>query len=231
MLVRSKMTPDVITASPETTLAAARDITREHRIRHLPIVDNGVMVGIISDRDLTLATPPVWATDHAELIQALHTRTVAEHMITTVITVSPTSPIEDAAQLLYTHRIGCLPVMDDGKLVGIISETDLLRAYAELFGIQRGAVRIEVRMQDRPGELARVVRLIGIEMHANIVGMVVPPIEDGHSLAIMHVQVESPRPIVEALRKLGYQVGSPSIDLAVAAIPAQQRPARAFAAL
>jgi acetoin utilization protein AcuB len=120
--------------------------------------------------------------------------------------------------------------MDDGKLVGIISETDLLRAYAELFGIQRGAVRIEVRMQDRPGELARVVRLIGIEMRANIVGMVVPPIEEGQSLAIMHVQVNSPRPIVEALTKLGYQAGSPSIDLA-APVPAQQRPARAFAAL
>src|SRR3954452_21328492 len=82
MLVNSKMTRDVITASPITTLASALEITREHRIRHLPIVDNGKLVGLISDRDLRLATPPVWASDHAELLSALQTRTVGEHMVT-----------------------------------------------------------------------------------------------------------------------------------------------------
>lgn len=207
------MTEGVITASPQTTLAGALEITREHRIRHLPIVENGKLVGLISDRDLRLATPPVWASDHAELLQALQTRTVGEHMVRNIISITPSAPIEEAAQLMYTNRIGCLPVLDGDDLVGILSETDLLRAYAELFGVQRNSTRIEVLMPDRPGELARVVRLIGIEMRANIVGMVVPPITGERSLAIMHVQVADPVAIMEALRKIGYVVGSPSVDL------------------
>ena len=213
MLVRTKMTHDVITAAPDTTLASALATTRTHRIRHLPIVENDQLVGLISDRDLRLAMPPVWAPDHGELLQTLQVRTVSELMVSDLITTSPDTPIEEAAQLLYTHRIGCLPVLDNARLVGILSETDLLRAYAELFGVQRGATRIEVLMPDRPGELARVVRLIGIEMRANIVGMVVPPIDHQQSLAIIHVQVEKPELIVEALRKIGYRVGSPALDL------------------
>lgn len=233
MLVRSKMTRDVITASPETTLAGALDITRTHRIRHLPIVQNDRLVGLISDRDLRSATPPVWAADHAELLQALQTHTVGEHMVSTIISISPDAPIEEAAQLMYTNRIGCLPVIDGTKLVGILSETDLLRAYAELFGVQRNSTRIEVLMPDRPGELARVVRLIGIEMRANIVGMVVPPIDGERSLAIMHVQVDNPETIMEALRKIGYHVGSPSVDLDAIpeAPPTEPRRSRALAEL
>src|SRR4051812_34758502 len=113
MIVRSKMTRDVITASPETSLAGALDITRNHRIRHLPIVDNGRLVGLISDRDLRLATPPVWAADHTELLQALKTRTVGEHMVSNIISIAPDAPIEEAAQLMYSNRIGCLPVLDN----------------------------------------------------------------------------------------------------------------------
>jgi acetoin utilization protein AcuB len=214
MLVRSKMTRDVITVSPDTSLAQALEITRGHRIRHLPVVNsNGKLVGLISDRDLRLATPPVWAADHAELLKALHTRTVGDHMVSKIIGIAPGAPIEDAAQLMYNNRIGCLPVLDNGELVGILSETDLLRAYAELFGVQRNSTRIEVLMPDRPGELARIVRVIGIEMRANITGLVMPPIDGDRSLAIMHVQVENPTDIMEALRKIGYQVGSPSVDL------------------
>jgi acetoin utilization protein AcuB len=229
MLVTSKMTHDVITASPETTLAGALEITRTHRIRHLPVAADGKLVGIISDRDLRLAYPPVWAADHAELMDALQTRTVGDHMIKDLITISVNAPIEEAAELMYSKRIGCLPVMDGDTMVGILSETDLLRAYAELFGVQRGATRIEVLMPDRPGELARIVRLIGIEMRANIVGMVVPPIEGDRSLAIIHIQVEDAEAIMEALRKIGYHVGSPSVDLDSVPDTAEPRRTRALA--
>ena len=80
MLVRNKMTPNVITASPDTTLADALKLTRGHRIRHLPVMQNGRLVGLVSDRDLRLAMPPVWAsdTDHHELRTALNTRAVRE---------------------------------------------------------------------------------------------------------------------------------------------------------
>ena len=150
MLVRSRMTSEVYAASPDTTLAEALTITRSKRIRHLPVLDGGRLVGVVTDRDLRLAMPPIWAAQHDELQAALNTRRVREVMITNVITVPPELPIEHAAKLLYTHRIGCLPVLDGGKLVGILTETDLLRAFAELFGATEPSTRIEVHVEPAP---------------------------------------------------------------------------------
>ncbi|MBR9989139.1 MAG: CBS domain-containing protein [Gemmatimonadetes bacterium] len=214
MLVRSRMTPHVHTVSPETTLAEALSISREHRIRHLPVLDDSRrLVGIVTDRDLRLAMPPIWADEHGELTQALHTRRVGELMITNIITALPDTPMEDAARLLYTHHIGCLPVLEDDRLIGILTETDLLRAFAELFGGQKLTKRVEVQLPNRPGELARVVRLIGIEKKINIAGMVVPPVKGGEDcVAIMHLQVDDPSEIAHALRKVGYRVGTPSLE-------------------
>lgn len=213
MLVRSRMTPNVHTASPDTTLAEALAITRAHSIRHLPILENGRLVGLLSDRDLRLAIPPAWASQHEELLAALNDRTVGEIMVTEIIAVHPDTPVEDAARLLYTHRIGCLPVLDGDDLVGIITETDLLRAFTEIFGARSAATRVEVQMPNRPGELARVVRLIGIENRVNIASMVVPPLRGGEeSVAIMQLQTQEPQSIIFALRKCGYRVGSPSLE-------------------
>jgi CBS domain-containing protein len=103
--------------------------------------------------------------------------------------------------------------LEDDRLVGILTETDLLRAFAELFGARTPSRRVEVQMPNRPGELARVVRLIGIEKKINIAGMVVPPLRGGEDcVAIMHLQVEDASEIVHALRKVGYRVGTPSLE-------------------
>ncbi len=214
MLVRSRMTPNVYTASPDTTIAEALNITRSHNIRHLPVLQGGRLVGLVTDRDLRLAMPPIWADQRDELQRALHSRTVGEVMVKQIITATPTTPVEEAARLLYENRIGCLPVMDGDELAGILTETDLLRALVELLGTHQPSSRVEVRMPNRPGELARVVRLVGIEHKINITGLVLPP--TGHeteSVAIMHLQTENARPVIDALRKLGYQVGSPSLEL------------------
>ena len=224
MLVRSRMTADVVTASPSITLAEALTLTRSHRIRHLPVLENGRLVGLVTDRDLRLAMPPIWVEQSDELRSALHKKTVGEVMIRSIITTEPSVPIEDAARALYEHRIGCLPVMEDGKLVGILTETDVLRSFVELFGQGERSSRIEIRMQNRPGELARVVRLIGIDFKVNITGMVVPPLSGtDDSVAIVHIQTLQPEPIIEQLQKLGYSAGSPSLEDEPAAVPTERR--------
>jgi acetoin utilization protein AcuB len=214
MLVRSRMTADVIAASPTITLAEALTLTRKHRIRHLPVLENDRLIGLVTDRDLRLAMPPIWANEHEELRDALYQKKVADVMVKEIITTHPNIPIEDAARKLYEHRIGCLPVLDNDKLVGILTETDVLRSFVELFGKGDKSSRIEIRMQNRPGELARVVRLIGIDNKANITGMVVPPLGGtDDSVAIVHIQVQDPQPILEQLRNLGYTAGSPALEL------------------
>lgn len=214
MLVRSRMTAEVQAVTPQHTIADALALTREHRIRHLPVVEDGGLVGIVTERDLRLAAPPVWAVGGEEVRAALSSKKVGDVMGPHVITATPETPIEEAAKLLYENRIGCVPVMKDGTLVGILTESDLLRALVELFGAHHPFSRLEIRMPNRAGELARVVRVIGIEHKVNISGLIVPPSEgESYSTAIFQLVTTDPLPIIAALRKLGYKVGWPAIDL------------------
>lgn len=214
MLVRSRMTAELITAAPSTTLAEALTLTRTHRIRHLPIVENGRLAGVVSDRDLRLAMPPIWAEEQDDLRKALGSKTVREVMVSSIISTTPDTPIEQAAKLFYEHRIGCLPVMEGEQLVGILTETDVLRSFVELFGAGEPSSRLEIRIPNRPGELARVVRLIGIDNKINITGIVMPPLPGTNdNVAIVHVQTLDPRNVIEQLRNIGYQVGWPALDL------------------
>jgi acetoin utilization protein AcuB len=211
------MTPDVPTVSPDTTIAQALSVCREHRLRHLPVLRDGRLVGLVTDRDLRLGMPPIWAEDQVELQHLLRTRTVGEVMSTDLVTTSPDLPIEEAGRLLYSNHIGCVPVMEGDELIGLLTETDLVRSFVELFHTGGPSSRVEVRMPNRPGELARVVRVIGIEHRINITGMVMPPSEGGDGyVAIMHLATLDAAPIVIALRKLGYEVGWPSLDLPAA---------------
>ena len=213
MLVRSRMTSHVLTVSPTTTIVDALTLARAERIRHLPVVDQERLVGIVTERDLRTAVPPAWTDERDEYKQSVSTRRVREVMTSAVITASPTTPVEEASKLMYENRIGCLPVIDGNTVVGIITETDLLRALVELFGANHPSARVEIRLPNHAGELARVVRVIGIEYKVNICGLVVPPAESAEfNTAIVQLQTADPLPIIEALRKLGYQVGWPSLE-------------------
>ncbi|MGQ0563119.1 MAG: CBS and ACT domain-containing protein [Gemmatimonadota bacterium] len=212
------MTANVLTVTPATTLGEALRMVREHGIRHLPVLDGGKLAGVVSDRDLRLAAPPVWAsdTDYTALRTTFENKTISDVMTTAHELVSTTeiTPIEDAARQMYEHRIGCLPVMRGSELVGILTETDVMRSFVELFGTDAGSSRIEVLIPNRPGELSRVVRAIGIDFKINISGLVMPPIAAGDdALVIAHVQTSEPEELIEHLRKIGYKVGSPALDL------------------
>jgi acetoin utilization protein AcuB len=223
MLVRSRMTADVLTVSPTTTLGEALAMTREHTIRHLPVVEQGKLVGILTDRDLRLAAPPVWAsdTDYAALRATFEQKTIADVMTAhAIVSTTEETPIEDAARVMYEHRIGCLPVMNGDALVGILTETDVMRAFVELFSKDETESRIELQIPNRPGELSRIVRAIGVDFKMNINGMVMPPMpagDDAH--LIIHVQATNVDALVEHLRQIGYRVGSPSLDLDRPAAP------------
>ncbi len=134
MIVRDLMTSAVITALPSMPIFEARDLMRKERIRHLPVITlDGRLVGIVTDRDIRLNLPSqatslsVWEINH--LLAKL---TVDDVMTETVISVGPMRPARDAAQLMVDHQIGALPVEDAGRLVGIVTETDLLRAFIKM---------------------------------------------------------------------------------------------------
>jgi acetoin utilization protein AcuB len=170
-------------------------------------------VGIVSDRDLRGAAPPAGSLPEEERLRFLEEQRIGGIMKRDVVSVDPNTPVEEAARIMATRRIGALPVLDGDALAGILTASDLLRGFVDLFGMSRPSSRIEVRIPNRPGELARVVRLIGVELKVNIAGMVVPAVSPGMSRAVIRIQTLDPRPVVEGLRGLGYEVGWPALDL------------------
>ena len=209
------MRREPITVTPDDTLAHALELTRRHRIRHLPVVaTSGALAGIVSDRDFRLAMPsPLLERGEGES-DFLRATPIAAIMTREVVSVSPTDTVEDASRLLCRHRIGALPVVDEaGRLVGILSETDVLLAFVQLFYGAEPSSRLEVSLQHRPGELARVVRILGEELALNIVSVMVPPlVREGRKTAIVHLATIDPRHAVEALEAAGFEVGWPSLD-------------------
>lgn len=215
MLVRDRMHRDPFTVSPDDSLAYALRLTRQHRIRHLPVVlATGALTGILSDRDIRLAMPSPLTVADAERAEFLERTAVAAVMTREVITTSAHETIEDAARILYLHRIGALPVVSaGGELQGIISETDILHAFAQLLGGSEPSSRIEVLIADRPGELAHALRIVGENLHLNIVSMLVPSAErQEHRTAILHLGTIDPREAIQALENAGYRVGWPSLE-------------------
>lgn len=201
MLVRGRMTRDVVTVPPSAKVVDALGTLDANNIRHLPVLDGGRLVGIVSDRDLRMA-----------LSGDVDAATVADVMTHDPLTVPPTTPIEDAARTLSEHRIGCVPVVENDEVVGILTESDVLRAFVELMSGRERHARIELMAPDRPGELARVVRLIGIEHGLNLTGVVVPPTRGDRALVVLHLETDDVEPVLVDLRRLGYEAGSPALE-------------------
>jgi CBS domain-containing protein len=131
MKVRELMTTDVATIGRNDELTIADDVMKMKRLRHLPVLEDGRLVGILTQRDLFHAALST-ALNFGEKAQKefLKTVVVKEVMTDEVRTIGPDADVREAARLLIEHRIGCLPVVENGKLVGIVSETDLLRVVS-----------------------------------------------------------------------------------------------------
>jgi len=135
MQVQDWMNRDVVTVTPEESFRTAMHLIRQKGIRHLPVVEGKRLVGIVTDRDLRQAAPSeATSLSTHELHYILEKLTVREIMTKRVATIRPDQTVEDAALLLLGHRIGGLPVVRDGDLVGIITETDILQAFLQLRG-------------------------------------------------------------------------------------------------
>jgi len=162
MLVKDRMSVHPLTISQDESLFGAHRYMEEQNIRHLPVVDKaGKMVGVVTEDDLLKAEPSGVTLLSVWEINSLLTKVkVKDVMVRDVITTTEDTPIEEAAHLLLEHKIGCLPVMRDGKLVGIITESDIFRTFMELFSARQKGLRITLEIPDTAGQLAKVAQAI-----------------------------------------------------------------------
>ena len=170
MLVKDWMTTYVHTVGPDDPINDAVLLLKEKNIRHLPVVEKGMVVGVLSDRDIKEYAPSKGTSlDIYELNYLLAKTSVRQVMRRPAVTIGPDVPVEEAAMMLFDQRIGCLPVVDGGKLVGIISDRDMYRVLVEITGARRGGSRVSLALDDRPGsikEAADVLRKHGYRLQS-----------------------------------------------------------------
>ena len=172
MLVHERMSRHPITITEDTPINHALKLMRDKKVRRLPVVnDKGQLVGIVSERDLLYASPsPATSLSIHELHYLLSKITVGEVMTRDVITVSEYTPLEEAARIMADNKIGGLPVVRDGKLVGIITESDLFKIFTEILGARDMGVRLSMLVPEQPGILAEITRAIA-DMGGNIISL------------------------------------------------------------
>ncbi len=228
MLVKDMMVRDVVTTKEDDTLEHAANLLARGRFRHLPVArllpqaedaqpqrlvypppkPPMAVVGILSDRDLP------GGRLGAALLEELQARQVREVMRRPVITASPDTPVEYAAQLMADNAIGCLPVVDEaanGRLVGIITESDLFHALVRLVGAQEPSTRLRLRLHGGdPAELARALTIVA--QHAGrLAGLLAEPVDaQGRWPVTLRVRTIYPGPLLRDLEAAGIEVEQPA---------------------
>src|SRR5512136_727835 len=170
MLVRDCMTANPIKVHPESDPLAALGLCKSAHIRRLPVVNaEDQVIGLVTRNMLEqflakAPSPGVMKRQHS----------IEQVMVSPVLTVAPDYPLEEAARLMVVHKIGSLPVIEQGRLIGIITETDIFKQFVEILGGQAKAIRLTVDVPDTPGALAKVVNVIAT-LHGNICSVVLTP--------------------------------------------------------
>lgn len=210
MLIEEIMIKNVTTLSPSDTVEDALQTMRHNKIRHVPIVtEEGKVVGIISDRDLKEIVPSSISEikDHS-----IYTIKLAEIMTTNLIIGHPMDFVEEAAVIFYDNKIGALPIISNDKLVGIITETDLLYKYIELTGAHQPGSQIEVRVPNVPGILYEVSKVFH-EQKTNVLSVLVYPDKESDATKILVIRINSMNPlsIIQGLKDSGFEVLWPNV--------------------
>jgi len=205
MLVRKRMITDVITVNPDQTLLKAITLIHQKRIRHLPVVQGGKLVGIVTEHDVRKAGASDSSTlSIFELNYLLDRIKISSFMIKKVITVSPEEPIEAAAKIIYDHKIGALPVVEQDHLVGLITRSDILEAFIEVLGINQPSVRVELELENRIGSMVETLKFFR-ELELYLVSVVTLPEEEGKKTrgAVFRVRPTDEKKLKDFLRTVG----------------------------
>ncbi len=215
LLVRDWMTRKLVTLSPEASVGEALTLCRERRIRHIPILEEGRLVGIVSDRDLRDASPALGDAERASALQKIR---VGDVMTREVSTADPQDSIENVAQEMYELKIGSLPVVaeapvvDEGlavaeeELLGIVTSSDVMRALVTLAGLPEPGCRIEVQAPNKAGILAEVVGKIQ-DLEVDIVSVLSDPDRrSGNRTMVFQLVTTDPSSVMQGLKMAGYEV-------------------------
>ena len=207
MFVANCMTKNPITIAPDVGIDEAAKIMDKGHFRRLPVVEHGKLVGFFTNRDLLRASPSAATTlDRFEMRTLLAKIKVADVMQKNVITVTDTMTIEEAALIMTREKIGGMPVLSEvGKVVGIISSTDIFRAFVTVMGLDSGKTRLTIAVADRKGVLRDIATVLA-DLDINIDSMVTIPQPSGTYDIIIRADIADVETVKERLAAKGFTV-------------------------
>ncbi|EFW29244.1 CBS domain-containing protein [Selenomonas artemidis] len=207
MFVENCMTKNPVAIAPDAGLGEAAKVMEKGGFRRLPVVEHGRLVGFFTNRDLLRASPSAATTlDRFEERTLLSKIKVADVMQKSVITVTDSMTIEEAALVMSREKIGGMPVLSSaGKLVGIISSTDIFKAFVAVMGLDTGKTRLTIHVADRKGVL-RDISTVLAEMDISIDSMVTMPQPDGTYEIIIRADIPNVDTVKERLFAKGFRV-------------------------
>ncbi|TCS83755.1 acetoin utilization AcuB family protein [Tepidibacillus fermentans] len=206
MLVEQIMNRNAVTVTPTTPIKEVFEIVKHTRVHHIPITTNGKLIGLITARHLrqhcTLA-----ATEGNDLNQ----RTVGSIMKTNIITAHPLDFVEDVALVMYQMHIGCLPVVQQGQFVGLVTERDIMRTLIEMTGISHPSSQIEVEVENQVENLAKIVQIFKDHQLNISSAFIYPSTVPNKKMLVFRVETIDPRIVVSKIKEAGYHVIWPSL--------------------
>ena len=208
MIVAKRMMRNPVYVDENDSMKKAMDLLKERDIRHLPVLKDGEkLVGIVTERDVKQASPsPATALEIREIYYLLDKVKVKQIMTRRPYTISSTAPIEEAALIMREKKIGCLPVVDNGKLVGILTETDIIDSFIEAMGVSGPGYRIELALANRPGMLFEVIKLLK-DFDVNIVSVATSQHDDrDRKVLVLRVETKNYKLLKAAIKKSGFEL-------------------------
>ena len=208
--MREKIHKNPVTINPNASFFEARNLIEEKGVRHLPVVDeNNRLLGIVTESDIRKAGPSDVNMLSVREASYLLTKLKVSAFMTPkekLVTITPDALIEEAAQLMYEHKIGCLPVVEGEKLYGIFTETDAMDHFVDIFGLKQRGTRLTVAVDDKPGAVLGMLEIFK-KHNVNVISIVSPSfMVEGKRIVATRIKTEEYVPIVKDLEKAGYPV-------------------------
>ena len=206
MFVQQFMTSQVITVPPAETLLNAMNLMKTKRINRLPVISGGKLIGIVTDGDLRAASPsPVTSLSKFEMNELLSKVTIKDVAVKKVVTCSPDTLIEDAALIMRENKIGALPVIENDKLIGIITQNNILDAFLDIMGVRSPGKRIVIELRDEVG-IFNEITTITKRFEVNITSLAVYHRPNRMVQILCHMDGEKAEEAVNVLIEKGFNI-------------------------
>jgi len=207
MRIRDFMSTTVVAVDEDTPVHDARKILEAHKIRRLPVMRKGHLVGLVTERMLLEAEPlPAGHAANRTENQPLLAKSVKDYMTKDPYTVGPDMPFEEALEIGQNMGYGGFPVVEDGMIVGMVTESDIMRLMTKAFGVSGGSKRIEIRISREFGTMRKIMEVLDETKAVLLSLMTFLRRQHGEDLIILRVHSEDAGPVAARLRSSGFDV-------------------------